>query len=100
MSGAWNSVSGITSIYFVTATHLIKFGSQLHKNDIYRLGKYMPTQAVTKQCAQAALEQILRDSEPAKVTRDKPFEYLHVLDTKCDATEEVKNQWFSVSSLT
>ncbi len=55
----------------------------------------MPSQAVTKECAQAALEQLLREAKVAEETRDTPFEYLR----GSDATEEVKRQWFAVSAL-
>ena len=53
----------------------------------------MPFQAVIKECAQTALEQVLREAKAAEETRDTPFEYLR----GSDATEEVKRQWFAVS---
>lgn len=55
----------------------------------------MPSQAVTKKCAQNALEQLLKEAKAAEETRNTPFEYLR----GSDATEEVKRQWFAVSAL-
>jgi len=55
----------------------------------------MSSQAVSKKCAQTALEQLLREAKAAEETRDTPFEYLR----GTDATEEVKRQWFAVSAL-
>ena len=55
----------------------------------------MPSQAVTKACAQTALEQLLGKAKAAEETRDTQFEYLR----GSDATEEVKRQWFAVSAL-
>ena len=55
----------------------------------------MPSQAVTKKCAETALEKLLKESKAAEETQDTPFEYLRGTDD----TEEVKRQWFAVSAL-
>ena len=58
----------------------------------------MSPQSIPQQCAQNALEQLLRDAKEAQETRDAAFEYLDETSAATKkATEEVKRQWFAVS---
>ncbi len=58
----------------------------------------MPAQAVTKKCAQKALDELEREAGAAQESRNTPFEYLPVSDAM-DGVDDVKRQWFDVSNL-
>ncbi|MCJ1386405.1 hypothetical protein MMC17_009531 [Xylographa soralifera] len=50
----------------------------------------MPAQAVTRECAQAALKELERESKAAQVSQNIPFEWLD----KTPVTGQVEQQWF------
>ena len=56
----------------------------------------MSLPAISQRCAQNALEELEKESKPARESQDIPFEYLR----RNASTEEVKRQWFDVAHST
>lgn len=52
----------------------------------------MSVQAVTKACANRALEKLEHEAGPAKESQDTPFEYLRVSEEAMTSVNDVKNQ--------
>ena len=68
--------------------------------EVFRPGKFglsqqMSSQAVPREVAQGALDELMVQVAPDAKSKETPFEYLKDTAT----TDEVKRQWFAVSLL-